>query len=65
MMMRINFKTVVLLLAVAVLSSLLTSWKNCNSSNFFPKVEWNSEYKCKVSPTFFSSITLRFFFFIN
>lgn len=49
MMMRINFKTILLILVVAVLSSILTSWNNCGNNSFENNVEWKTHSQHKVS----------------
>lgn len=48
-MMRLNFKTVLLVIVVAVLSSILTSWNNCSSPSFFKNTDWKSKFQHKVS----------------
>lgn len=48
-MMRLNFKTVLLVIIVAVLSSILTSWNNCGSPSFFKNTDWKSKFQHKVS----------------
>lgn len=48
-MMRLNFKTVLLVIVVAVLSSILTSWNNCGSPSFFKNTDWKSKFQHKVS----------------
>lgn len=48
-MMRLNFKTVLLVIVVAVLSSILTSWNNCGSLSFFKNTDWKSKFQHKVS----------------
>ncbi|XP_071872776.1 D-glucuronyl C5-epimerase [Bombus fervidus] len=47
MMMRLNFKTLLLVLIVAVLSSILTSWNNCGSPSFFKNTDWKSKFQHK------------------
>ncbi|XP_008548880.1 D-glucuronyl C5-epimerase B [Microplitis demolitor] len=42
MMMRINFKTILLVLIVAVISSIFTSWNNCGSSILIRTAEWKT-----------------------
>ena len=51
MMMRINFKTILLILIVAVLSSILTSWNNCGNNFFLRNVDWKAQLQHKVSLT--------------
>ncbi|XP_070158324.1 D-glucuronyl C5-epimerase B isoform X1 [Polyergus mexicanus] len=46
-MMRLNFKTVLLVLVVATLSFLLTSWNNCGSSLLFHTSDWKTKYQHK------------------
>ncbi|XP_014210842.1 D-glucuronyl C5-epimerase [Copidosoma floridanum] len=45
MMMRVNFKTFVLILVVGVLSSIFTSWNNCSSSFFLRNSDWKSQFQ--------------------
>ncbi|XP_076762423.1 D-glucuronyl C5-epimerase isoform X3 [Xylocopa sonorina] len=45
MMMRLNFKTVLLVIVVAVFSSILTSWNNCGSLPFFKSTDWKSKFQ--------------------
>lgn len=40
--MRINFKTILLVLIVAVISSIFTSWNNCGSSILIRTAEWKT-----------------------
>jgi len=47
-MMRLNFKTILLILVVATLSSLLTSWSNCGSGLLFHATDWKTKYQHKV-----------------
>ncbi|XP_011494920.1 PREDICTED: D-glucuronyl C5-epimerase [Ceratosolen solmsi marchali] len=47
MMMRINFKTFVLLVIVGILSSVFTSWNNCSSSFFIRNRDWESQFRHK------------------
>ena len=47
--MRLNFKTVLLIIVVAVLSSILTSWNNCGSPSFFKGADWKSKFQHRVS----------------
>lgn len=46
-MMRLNFKTVLLVLVVATLSFLLTSWNNCGSGLLFHTADWKTKYQHK------------------
>ncbi|EZA59450.1 hypothetical protein DMN91_010920 [Ooceraea biroi] len=46
-MMRLNFKTILLILVVATLSSLFTSWNNCGSSLLFHTADWKTKYQHK------------------
>ncbi|KAJ8679544.1 hypothetical protein QAD02_015331 [Eretmocerus hayati] len=50
MMMRINFKTLVLLLVVGVLSSMFTSWNNCSNSFFIKNANWRPHFQYKDHP---------------
>lgn len=53
-MMRVNFKTILLLLIIAGLSSLLTSWNYCGNSFFLRNADWKSQLQHKVSGFFLS-----------
>lgn len=46
-MMRLNFKTVLLVLVVGTLSFLLTTWNNCGGSLLF-HADWKTKYQHKV-----------------
>lgn len=48
-MMRLNFKTILLVIVVAILSSILTSWNNCGSPQFFKSTEWKAKFQHRVS----------------
>ncbi|XP_058806182.1 D-glucuronyl C5-epimerase [Phymastichus coffea] len=47
MMMRINFKTFLLILIVGVLSSIFTLWNNCNGNFFLSGTDWKSQFQHK------------------
>lgn len=47
MMMRINFKTILLILVVAVLSSVITTWNNCGNHFFENNSEWKAQSQHK------------------
>lgn len=47
-MMRINFKTLLLVLIVAVISCILTSWNNCGNSIFLRDGEWKNYQQHRV-----------------
>ncbi|XP_033231176.1 D-glucuronyl C5-epimerase B isoform X3 [Belonocnema kinseyi] len=47
MMMRINYKTILLILVVAVLSSILTSWNNCGNNFFLRNADWKLQLQHK------------------
>ncbi|XP_015598441.1 D-glucuronyl C5-epimerase B isoform X2 [Cephus cinctus] len=49
MMMRINFKIILLILIVAVISSILTSWNNCGNHFFFRSSDWKTRFQHKTS----------------
>ena len=46
-MMRINFKNLLLLIIVGVLSSIFTSWNNCSKSFYASNDDWKSAYHRK------------------
>jgi len=61
-MMRLNFKTILLVLVVATLSSLLTSWNNCGNNLLFHTADWKAKYQHKVKQNKVSSLQICFMF---
>lgn len=59
-MMRLNFKTLLLVIVVAALSSILTSWNNCGSPPFFKSTEWKAKFQHRVSKVFSSNRVRKF-----
>ncbi|XP_035738602.1 D-glucuronyl C5-epimerase B-like isoform X1 [Vespa mandarinia] len=47
MMMRMNYKTILFTLIVAVISSLLTSWNNCGYPFFLRPPDWKYQFQHK------------------
>lgn len=64
MMMRMNYKTILLTLIVAVASSLLTSWNNCGYPFFLRPPDWKYQFQHKVSKSF-QSTTINDIFIIK
>jgi hypothetical protein len=65
MMMRINFKTFVLLLIVGILSSIFTSLNNCNNSFFLRNTNWKSQFQHKVRFYFTLSYTFLIHLYVH
>lgn len=50
--MRINFKTILLILIVAVISSIITTWSNCGSILFLRTSEWKTQHRNSLQDRF-------------